>query len=164
MAAIKSKDTNPEKAVRSALYKKGYRFRLHRRDLPGTPDIVLFRYKTVIFVHGCFWHQHGCRHTSTPKTRKAYWNEKFASNDKRDKKNTAELRRNGWKVVVVWECEIRDDIDKVAKRLDRALKRRLRAIETDTSKDTVDDKKEKVRKKGRRKKKKRRGKKRGDKK
>lgn len=164
MAAIKSKDTHPEKAVRSALYKKGYRFRLHRRDLPGTPDIVLFRYKTVIFVHGCFWHQHGCRRTSIPKSSQAYWKAKFASNKKHDERNAAELRRDGWKVIAVWECEIRADIDKVARRLDRVLKRRLRAIETDISKDTVNDKKEKVRKKGLRKKKKRRGKKRGDKK
>lgn len=147
MAAIKSKNTKPEKAVRSALYKRGYRFRLHRKELPGTPDIVLFRHKTAIFVHGCFWHQHGCKHTSKPKTRKAYWNDKFAANNRRDKRNFAELRRDGWKVVVVWECEIRDDIDQVARRLDRILKRRLREIETDTAKDPVNDEKKKSRKK-----------------
>jgi DNA mismatch endonuclease (patch repair protein) len=143
MAANKSKDTKPEKAVRSALYKKGYRFRLHRRELPGTPDIVLFRYKTAIFVNGCFWHQHGCKHTSKPKTRKAYWNAKFAANAARDEKNAAELRNDGWDVVVVWECEIRKNIRKVATQLDRVLKKRLRDIEKKEFKDKTHDQKKK---------------------
>jgi DNA mismatch endonuclease (patch repair protein) len=128
MSANKSKDTKPEKAVRSALHAKGYGFRLHRRDLPGTPDVVLNKYKVVIFIHGCFWHQHGCKASSRPHTNKAYWNKKFADNQAREKKNFAELRELGWKVVVVWECDINKNIRAVASGLDRMLKRRLKTI------------------------------------
>lgn len=109
MSRIRGKDTKPEIIVRSLLHKIGYRFRLHRKDLPGKPDIVLPKYKTVIFVHGCFWHRHrGCRFAYTPKSRKKFWKKKFEQNIERDKQVKKELRKAGWNVLIVWECEIRD--------------------------------------------------------
>ena len=110
MSRIKGKDTRPEKAVRSLLHKLGYRFRLHVKKLPGKPDIVLPKYKTVIFVHGCFWHRHeGCRFAYNPKSKKKFWNEKFESNKKRDQMNKNKLEAGGWKVIVIWECETKDE-------------------------------------------------------
>ena len=107
MAAIKSKNTKPELILRKALHKAGFRFRLHRKDLPGKPDIVLPKYKTVIFVHGCFWHQHkGCRRSAVPKTNKTYWKNKLEKNVKRDEINLARLKELEWKIVVIWECEL----------------------------------------------------------
>lgn len=107
MSRIKSKDTAPEMRVRSALHRAGYRFRLHVKDLPGKPDIVLPKYKTVIFVHGCFWHRHkGCSNATMPSTNQAFWKEKFKRNVERDKREQAELNKLGWKVLVVWECEV----------------------------------------------------------
>jgi DNA mismatch endonuclease (patch repair protein) len=107
MARVGSKNTKPEMLVRRALHRLGFRFRLHRRDLPGRPDIVLPKYKTAIFVHGCFWHRHpGCRRTTIPKTREAFWLSKFEANISRDRKATEALERDGWKVLVLWECEI----------------------------------------------------------
>lgn len=109
MAAIRGRDTKPERRVRSLLHQLGYRFRLHRRDLPGSPDIVLPRHHTVVFVHGCFWHRHvGCRYTTTPRTRSDFWEEKFRQNMERDARQQASLRDAGWSVVVVWECELRE--------------------------------------------------------
>lgn len=109
MAAIRGRDTIPERRVRSLLHRLGYRFRLHRRDLPGSPDIVLARHQTVVFVHGCFWHRHtGCRYTTTPRTRSAFWDAKFRQNVERDARQQAELQAAGWSVLVVWGCEIRD--------------------------------------------------------
>jgi DNA mismatch endonuclease (patch repair protein) len=108
MAAIRGKDTRPEKAVRSLLHSLGYRFRLHRKDLPGKPDIVLPKYRTVIFVHGCFWHSHDCRWgTVVPKTRSEYWAKKRADTVDRDLRNIRTLNSEGWKVVVIWECQSR---------------------------------------------------------
>lgn len=107
MAAIKGKDTTPELTVRRKLHAAGFRFRLQRRDLPGRPDIVLPRYRTVIFVHGCFWHRHRCRYFQWPKTRAEFWRDKIGSNVKRDGKQQRELVRLGWKVIVLWECEVR---------------------------------------------------------
>ena len=105
MASIRSTDTKPEKKIRSLLHRSGYRFSLHRRDLPGTPDIVLPRWKTAIQVRGCFWHQHpNCRLASLPKTRKKFWKEKLAGNVLRDKKNDRLLKRKGWNLIVVREC------------------------------------------------------------
>lgn len=111
MAGIKSKDTKPEMAVRRYLHGMGYRYRLHRKDLPGTPDLVLPKYRMVIFVHGCFWHGHDCRYYRLPKTRTAFWAEKIAGNRSRDEKNQRLLEAEGWRVVVVHECEIRDNLD-----------------------------------------------------
>ena len=109
MSDIKSKNTKPEIAVRKLLHSMGYRFRLHRKDLPGSPDIVLPKYKTVIFVHGCFWHRHeNCKYASTPKTRQEFWEAKFRENINRDKLNQENLSSKGWKIIIVWECEIKD--------------------------------------------------------
>ena len=109
MSAIKSKNTKPEIAVRKLLHSMGYRFRLHRKDLPGSPDIVLPKYKTVIFVHGCFWHRHeNCKYASTPKTRKEFWESKFKANVKRDKEIEEKIKNIGWQSSVIWECELKD--------------------------------------------------------
>ena len=116
MSAIKSKNTKPEIAVRKVLHSMGYRFRLHGKDLPGSPDIVLPKYKTVIFVHGCFWHRHeNCKYASTPKTRKEFWENKFRENIVRDKSNQANLLSIGWKIIIIWECQLKGDIKKVIK-------------------------------------------------
>lgn len=107
MSRIRSSNTSPELAIRRALHALGFRFRLHRKDLPGKPDIVLPRHKTVIFVHGCFWHRHvGCKVASTPKTNTGFWEEKFQRNTARDERNAALLQALGWKVLVVWECDL----------------------------------------------------------
>lgn len=121
MARVKGKNTKPELLVRKELHRLGYRFRLHRRDLPGRPDIVLPKYKTAIFVHGCFWHRHpGCSKASTPKTRVDFWQDKFTTNMARDRRNEDALRSDGWQVLVVWECETKR-IDELATRLSDAL-------------------------------------------
>lgn len=107
MSRIKSKNTVPEMRIRSALHRLGYRFRLHVKELPGKPDIVLPKYKTVIFVHGCFWHRHkGCVRATTPSTNQEYWEKKFRQNMMRDKLEQDELKRMGWRVIVVWECNV----------------------------------------------------------
>ena len=109
MAAIKSKNTKPEIKVRKVLHSMGYRFRLHSKDLPGSPDIVLPKYKTVIFVHGCFWHRHqNCKYASNPKTRREFWEKKFKENIERDKKTLEKLKNLGWKTNIVWECEVKN--------------------------------------------------------
>ncbi len=106
MSRIQNRDTKPELIVRSLLHRMGYRFRLHRKDLPGNPDIVLPKHKTVIFVHGCFWHRHkGCRFSYMPKTRVKFWRKKFQGNIERDKKHIIALKKSGWNVIVVWECQ-----------------------------------------------------------
>ena len=118
---IKGKNTKPEIAVRSMLHRAGYRFRLHGRKLPGSPDIVLARHKTVVFVHGCFWHRHeGCKYTTTPKTRTEFWSDKFRKNVERDARQQRELREMGWRVLIVWECELRD-LETLKKRLNDEL-------------------------------------------
>ncbi|MCE8036374.1 very short patch repair endonuclease [Halomonas sp. MCCC 1A11062] len=108
MQAVKSKNTGPELIVRRALFALGYRFRLHRRNLPGSPDIVFPGRKKVIFVHGCFWHGHDCKRGAAPKSREDFWNEKLQKNRQRDKRNREELARLGWRTYTVWECEIKD--------------------------------------------------------
>ena len=109
MSAIKSKNTKPEIKVRKILHSMGYRFRLHSKDLPGSPDIVLPKYKTVIFVHGCFWHRHeNCKYASTPKTRKEFWNKKFTENKKRDSEIQEKIKILDWRSVVIWECETKN--------------------------------------------------------
>lgn len=119
MAKIKSKDTKPELVVRSLLHSMGYRFRLHRKDLPGKPDIVLPKYKTVIFVHGCFWHQHdGCSKSVSPKSNEDYWLPKLANTKARDMENAEKLRLLGWKVVIIWECQINNK-EELLSRLDK---------------------------------------------
>lgn len=109
MRAVRGRDTAPEMRVRSLAHRMGYRFRLHRRDLPGSPDLVFPRRRIVIFVHGCFWHRHpGCRRTTVPKSRTGFWKAKFDRNVARDAANEQALRDAGWKVVVIWECETKD--------------------------------------------------------
>lgn len=122
MSRIRGKDTGAERVVRSLLHKMGYRFRLHNKKLPGKPDIVLPRFRVVIFVNGCFWHRHNaCRFATTPATRRAFWLKKFRDNVARDRRNTARLRRSGWRVYTVWGCRTRNH-DALARRLDRLLK------------------------------------------
>ena len=107
MSRVRAKDTKPELVVRSFLHRNGHRFRLHVKSLPGTPDIVLPRYKTVIDIRGCFWHRHpGCKKTTTPSTHVDFWQKKFTDNISRDQRIEAELQRLGWHVIVIWECEV----------------------------------------------------------
>jgi DNA mismatch endonuclease (patch repair protein) len=121
MSRIRGKDTRPEKLVRSLLHGLGYRFRLNRKDVPGKPDIVLPKYRTAIYVHGCYWHRHaGCHLAYTPKSNLEFWSKKFARNVERDAEVSAALRSTGWKQIVVWECETRD-VATLAARLRREL-------------------------------------------
>lgn len=116
MSRIRGKNTAPEMVVRRAAHRRSLRFRLHRRNLPGTPDIVFPRHRLVIFVHGCFWHRHeGCRRCTTPKTRVQFWSEKFRKNVERDRQNTTALEQAGWRVLTIWECQTRDErnLDKI---------------------------------------------------
>jgi DNA mismatch endonuclease, patch repair protein len=107
MASIRGRDTKPERVVRCFLHREGLRFRLHGRDLPGRPDIVLPRRRSIVFVHGCFWHRHsGCRFAATPKTRRQFWKVKLTANVARDARNMKLLAASGWRVFVVWECEV----------------------------------------------------------
>jgi DNA mismatch endonuclease (patch repair protein) len=125
MSRIRSRDTNPELLVRKALTQLGYKFRLHRNDLPGKPDIVLPRFRTAIFVHGCFWHQHsGCIDCSNPKTNANYWRPKLLANLQRDRKNRRRLRRMGWTPIVIWECQAQKG-PKLSDQLTRKLKSKI---------------------------------------
>ena len=122
MAAIRGKDTEPEMIVRRFLHGRGYRYRIHRKDLPGKPDVVLPRLKVCIFVHGCFWHRHpGCAFATTPSTRFDFWNEKFKKNVARDLANIDELEAAGWNVLIVWECQLKRGGDTL-ERLDQKLR------------------------------------------
>lgn len=113
MALVRSKDTRPEMAVRKLVWNLGYRYRLHRRDLPGCPDLVFSGSRKVIFVHGCFWHRHkGCALARLPKSRLDFWGPKLESNALRDKRNKRALARRGWRVLTVWECELKN-VDRV---------------------------------------------------
>ncbi len=121
MSRIRSKDTEPEKRVRALLHGMGYRFRLHRKDLPGHPDIVLPKYGTVVLVHGCFWHRHrGCKYTYNPKSSVEFWEQKFCQNVRRDKVTMRALRKLRWRIIVVWECELKD-IHKLSAKLKKHL-------------------------------------------
>ena len=108
MAGIRNKDTRPELSLRKALHARGLRYRLHDRRLPGRPDLVFPKHRAVCFVHGCFWHRHpGCRYATTPATRPAFWQAKFADNVARDERNCQQLLQEGWRIAVVWECSLR---------------------------------------------------------
>jgi len=120
MRAIRSKSMKPEIAVRSMVHRLGFRFRLHRADLPGKPDIVLGPQRKVILVNGCFWHSHDCRTAHTPRTNQDYWVPKLARNVQRDRENNRALRRLGFRVLTVWECEVKD-LDRLQGRLSRFL-------------------------------------------
>ncbi len=122
MSRVRSRDTRPEMIVRRIAHGLGFRYRLHRRDLPGTPDLVFPKYRAVIMVHGCFWHRHpGCKYASTPSTRENYWTKKFQGNVVRDRRNLTALSRLGWRTLVIWECETRDR-EAVAERIADFLK------------------------------------------
>jgi DNA mismatch endonuclease, patch repair protein len=116
MRAIRSKGMRPELKVRSLVHKLGYRFRLHRKDLPGKPDLVFGPRRKVIFVHGCFWHSHNCKTAHVPKSNQSYWGPKLERNKTRDRKNSAALRAEGWQVLIIWECDAGDE-SKLRKRL-----------------------------------------------
>lgn len=121
MSRVRGKDTRPERAVRSLAHRFGYRFRLHRSDLPGSPDMVFPSRRKVVFVHGCFWHGHDCRRGDRmPKGNRPYWREKIGRNRERDARNTGRLRELGWEVLVLWTCQLRDEA-KLADRLVRFL-------------------------------------------
>ena len=122
MSRIKGSDTGPERLVRSILHKLGYRFRLGRKDLPGKPDIVLPKYRTVVFVHGCFWHRHeGCKYAYMPKSRIEFWKKKFERNVQRDSEVKEALDKMNWHVLYVWECEVKDE-NALALRLDSEIR------------------------------------------
>ena len=108
MSRIRNSDTKPEMAIRRIVHGMGYRYRLHVRDLPGKPDLVFRRKKKVIFVHGCFWHQHGCNHYRMPKSKRDFWLPKLRKNTERDKKVSDLLTAQGWNILVVWECQLKD--------------------------------------------------------
>jgi DNA mismatch endonuclease, patch repair protein len=121
MSAIRSKDTKPELVVRQTVHRLGYRFRLHRRDLPGTPDLVFPRFRKVILVHGCFWHMHTCRWGCvTPRTNADFWQKKRTGNVQRDRKVRVSLKALGWDVLTVWECDVREPV-RLASKLRRFL-------------------------------------------
>jgi DNA mismatch endonuclease (patch repair protein) len=111
MSRVGSRDTTPEKLVRSAAHRLGYRFRLHAKNLPGKPDLVFVARRKVVFVHGCFWHGHRCAKGRAPKSNQAFWNEKIRANRKRDRRNNALLRAAGWNVLVLWQCELKEDCE-----------------------------------------------------
>ena len=122
MRAVRSKNTAPEILVRSSLHRLGYRFRLHRRDLPGTPDIVFPARKCVMFIHGCFWHGHRCPRGGLPSTNVTFWQTKIGKNKERDARAQQELKKSGWKVLAVWECEMKNK-NRLQNRLVRFLDR-----------------------------------------
>jgi DNA mismatch endonuclease (patch repair protein) len=120
MSAVRGKNTAPERLVRSTLHRLGFRCRLHRKDLPGTPDIVFPGRRSMMFIHGCFWHGHKCRRGSLPSSNTEFWQRKIAGNCARDGRTKKELRHQGWLVMTVWECETKDK-GKLEKRLSRFL-------------------------------------------
>ena len=127
MARLGPRNTRPELRVRRVAHQLGLRFRLHKKELPGCPDLVLNRFRTVIFVHGCFWHRHGgCRKCYTPKTRVAFWTSKFEGNVARDARDVALLRASGWRVITIWECET-EDPRTILRRLNVVLRVKRRA-------------------------------------
>lgn len=126
MSRIRARDTEPERTVRSVLHRLGYRFALCRRDLAGVPDIVLPRHRTIIFVHGCFWHRHkGCKYAYIPKSRTAFWRKKFRANVIRDEKVQRALRNDGWRVKVIWGCQTAD-AGQLMRRLKRIMEKKRR--------------------------------------
>ena len=121
MAAVHSKDTGPERVVRGIVHRLGYRFRLHVKTLPGRPDLVFPARRKVVFVHGCFWHRHrNCRYATLPKSRRTFWEAKFAANVTRDRRNERQLKRMGWAILTVWQCELKKK-ERLTGRLDEFL-------------------------------------------
>lgn len=126
MQAVKSKNTRPEIIVRKHLFKQGFRFLLHRRDLPGSPDVFVRKYGVAIFINGCFWHQHGCKFTTRPKSNSSFWNEKFEKNIVRDIKTNWNLSMQGYRVATIWECSLMNQV-----HIDRAMERLGAFIKSD---------------------------------
>ncbi|QEM12218.1 very short patch repair endonuclease [Mucilaginibacter rubeus] len=123
MALVHSKDTKPEIKLRKALFALGYRYRIHDKNLPGRPDIVFPKYRTVIFVHGCFWHRHeNCRAATTPKSNLEYWSPKFAANVARDSAHQKSLEAAGWNVIIIWECKLKTNLSSVISDIAEKLK------------------------------------------
>lgn len=121
MAAVHSKNTTPEKAVRRIVHKLGYRYRLHVDDLPGKPDMVFPKRHKIVFLHGCFWHRHSrCRYATQPKTNVEFWQRKFCKNVERDRCTQRKLKKMGWTILVVWQCELKDP-EKLVRRIDAFL-------------------------------------------
>ena len=121
MAAVHSEDTGPEKIVRGIVHRLGYRYRLHVNTLPGRPDLVFPVRRKIVFVHGCFWHRHRkCRYATSPKSRRKFWEAKFAANVARDRRNERQLKRTGWDVLTVWQCELKNK-ERLTSRLDEFL-------------------------------------------
>ena len=136
MSSVRAKNTKLELEVRRRLFAMGFRYRLHGKDLPGKPDMVFPKYLSVAFVHGCFWHYHGCHLSSIPKTRRAWWKKKLEENAKRDSEVISELRNLGWRVLIIWECEFRrpkinraDTLDSIAARAAEFLKSKQKLLE-----------------------------------
>jgi DNA mismatch endonuclease (patch repair protein) len=122
MAAVRAKNTGPELALRRIVHGMGYRYRLHAKELPGRPDLVFQPLKKVIFVHGCFWHRHdACRYATTPKSRTVFWQAKFATNVARDRRNVRDLKKTGWCVLTIWQCQLKSP-NRIAKRAHEFLK------------------------------------------
>ena len=125
MSKVKGKNTKPEMALRKGLFSLGFRYRIHCDSLPGKPDMVFPKYKSVIFVHGCFWHSHGCSRSRIPKTNSIYWKSKILKNAKRDRVHIEKLNEMGWRVIVVWECDLtKKMIDKTVGEINGWLKNR----------------------------------------
>lgn len=136
MRAIRSVNTRPEILIRQLLHAAGYRFRLHRADLPGKPDLVLPKYHTVIFIHGCFWHGHDCKYFKWPKTRAQFWQLKISGNQQRDLRNAEQLKQLGWQVIVIWECAVKHyltDIKSLTDQIDQAIAARPDPAEMNVS-------------------------------
>jgi DNA mismatch endonuclease (patch repair protein) len=123
MSRIRACNTGPEIQLRSLLHRAGFRFRLHAKALQGKPDIILPKYRTAIFVHGCFWHRHeGCRNATIPSTRAEFWQNKFDGNVERDRRNSEALQEKGWTVITVWECALKADPDNVVQQLSTEIR------------------------------------------
>lgn len=135
MAAVPQRDTKPEIRLRKALHRLGVRYRLHDPSLPGRPDLVFPRYRAAVFVHGCFWHAHGCRYSTVPAARRDFWLAKFDANRARDARVTEELSKRGWRVLVVWECELRPPSSDAPERAAQRVKAWLQAGEVPTARD-----------------------------
>ena len=121
MSMIKSKDTKPELLLRKILWNKGIRYRLHYKKLPGKPDITITKQKKVIFVNGCFWHRHNCKYFKWPKTNSEFWKEKIQNTVLRDALNYKNIKELGWDILIIWECEIKNDLDSVIKEIENYL-------------------------------------------
>lgn len=123
MSSIRGKNTRPELILRSLLFARGFRYRLHARQLPGSPDLVFHRYRAVVFVHGCFWHRHeGCRYTTTPKANHLFWQQKFQENVARDRRHVETLHEQGWRVAIVWECSLKQSAEETARAVENWLR------------------------------------------